>query len=289
MKPADIPVTVIIPVKNEEKNIEECLASVRWADEIFVVDSHSTDRTREIAERAGATVVDFEYHGGWPKKKNWAIRSLPIRNDWILILDADERVGPELRDEIAAAITRPAFAGYYVRWKFMFLGRWMRHSWRHGWMLRLFRKGLGEYEDLGMRSEGGWDNEVHENMVVNGPTGFLSNWLIHDSNQSLSYWIAKQNDFSDWNAALRSRQVGYRLPRLAELVSGDPVVRRRAMKRLYLAVSFKPLLMFFYLYVIRLGMLDGKEGLYFCLLRVTHELNTEVKRFERENRVGVSG
>src|SRR5262249_14972048 len=153
-------VSVIVPTRNEEKNIDECLRSLAWANEIFVVDSHSSDATAKKAEALGAQVVQFEYGGGWPKKKNWAIQNLPIRSDWVLIVDADERVTPELRDEVKSAILDPTISGYYVRWKFIFLGRWMRHSWSHGWMLRLFRRGQGRYEDLQMRDEGGWDNEV---------------------------------------------------------------------------------------------------------------------------------
>ena len=127
-----LPLTVLVPVRNEEKNIRACLESIASADQVFVVDSQSTDATVEIAESMGAEVVQFRYDGGWPKKKNWAIRSLPIRNEWILILDADERVGEDLRQEITQAIERRDVNGFYVCWKFIFLGRWMRHCWRHG-------------------------------------------------------------------------------------------------------------------------------------------------------------
>jgi hypothetical protein len=218
-----LPITVIVPTKNEEKNIRACLESVPWADQVFVVDSRSRDRTAEIARELGVEVVDFDYDGGWPKKKNWAIRTLPIRTPWFLILDADERVDAELAAELAGAVKREDVDGFYVRWRFMFLGRWMRHSWSHGWMLRLVRTGRGEYEDLGMRSEGGWDNEVHENIVVTGKTARLQSWLTHDSNESLSYWIRKQNEFSDWNAVRRLRQL-----RGGNAAAGRPVVRRPA-------------------------------------------------------------
>lgn len=277
---AHLPVTVIIPARNEERNIAQCLDSASWADQVFVVDSHSSDRTREISEARGATVVDFHYDGGWPKKKNWAIRNLPIRNEWIFILDADERIGAELREEITKTIQAPDINGYYVRWKFIFLGRWMKHCWRHGWMLRLFRKGSGEYEDLGMRNEGGWDNEVHENLVVEGRTAKLQNWLIHESNESLSYWIRKQNEFSDWNAVRRQTQLREPLPSWRSLLSQDPLERRKFLKALYLRLPCKPLLMFLYLYIVRLGVLDGREGYYFCRLRAIHEFNTEAKRYE---------
>lgn len=279
-----MPLTVIVPVRNEEKNIAECLQSIAWTDQIFVVDSQSSDSTGELAKDHGAEVVQFHYDGGWPKKKNWAMRNLPIRNEWILILDADERIDDELRGEIEKAITRKDIDGFYLRWKFVFLGRWMKHCWRHGWMLRLVRKGRGVYEDLGMRGEGGWDNEVHENIVVEGKTAKLKSWLIHDSNQSLSYWITKQNEFSDWNAVRRKQQLTEKVPILSNLLSGDPVRRRKLQKAVYLRLPFRPLWLFLYLYVIRLGVMDGKAGFYFCALRASHELQIDAKCMEADLR-----
>jgi glycosyltransferase involved in cell wall biosynthesis len=277
---ARIPVSVIIPVKNEAVNIWACVGSVGWADEVFVIDSHSTDGTADLAKAAGAQVVQFDYRGGWPKKKNWALRNLPLRNEWVLILDADERITPELRDEIAAAIKDPGCNGFYVRWKFIFLSRWMKHSWSHGWMLRLLRRGRGEYEDLGMRGEGGWDNEVHENIVVQGTTRRLQSLLLHESGKDLSAWIRKQNEFSDWNAARRLQQLKEPFPPMADLASADPLKRRRWLKALYLRLPGKPLLMFVYLYFARLGFLDGIAGFFFCALRSMHELNTSAKLYE---------
>jgi len=228
----------------------------------------------------GAVVTQFSYDGGWPKKKNWALRTLPLRNEWVLIVDADERVSPALWDEIAEAIRRPSAAGYYVRWKFIFLGRWMKHAWSHGWMLRLFRKGAAEYEDLGMRGEGGWDNEVHENLVLNGNAGFLKEPLLHASNQNLSEWIRKQNDFADWNARRRLRQAAEPMPPLQDAFSLDPRRRRRWMKALFLRLPLKCPLLFIYLYVFRRGFLDGRAGFYFCALRAMHELNINAKMYE---------
>ena len=277
-----LPVSVLIPALNEEKNLPDCIASVQWADEVYVIDSGSRDATRQVAEACGAQVVDFHYDGGWPKKKNWAIRNVPIRNEWFLILDADERVNDALRDQMAEAIKSPSINGYYLRWKFVFRGRWMKHGWRHGWMLRLVRKGFGEYEDLGMRSEGGWDNEVHENMVVSGPTATLDAWLTHDSNEGLHHWLNKHNQYSDWNSVRRLRQLQEPRPPLSSALSSDPTTRRRFLKYVYLRLPLKPVLMFAYLYFFKLGILDGKAGLYFCALRAGHELNIEAKMFERE-------
>jgi glycosyltransferase involved in cell wall biosynthesis len=276
-----IPLTVIIPAKNEALNIEDAINSVQQADEIFVVDSQSTDGTIELAEKLGAKVVQFHYDGGWPKKKNWAIRNLPVKNDWILILDADERLTPALADEIASVISSPgAVKGYYMRWKFVFLNRWQKHSWNHGWMLRLFKKGYGEYEDIGMRDEGGWDNEVHENIIVDGETACLKEWLPHESNQSLSFWIRKQNEFSDWNAKRRLTQLEQNIPSLSNLWSKSPLERRKLLKAIYLRLPCKSVLLFVYLYVLKRGFLDGKAGFYFCALRAIHEFNISAKLYE---------
>lgn len=278
-----LPLTVLIPARNEEKNIVACLASVAWADQVFVLDSQSTDRTGELVREAGREIVQFYYDGGWPKKRNWGLETLPIRNNWILLLDADERVTPELKKEIGWAIQQSDFDGFYLQWKFMFLGRWMKHSWSHGWMLRLFRHGKGKYEDLGMRGEGGWDAEVHENVVVNGRCSRLKGFLDHDSRENLSFWIRKQNEFSDWNAKRRMDQLSEGLPSLSHLWSRDPGKVRRWLKAWFIRLPAKPLFLFLYLYVIKLGFLDGRAGFYFCLLRAAHELHVNAKVYERQH------
>jgi len=274
------PLTVIVPAKNEEKNIRDCLRSVEWADQVFVIDSQSTDQTEQIVKEEGREMIQFYYDGGWPKKRNWAIQELPIRNDWILLLDADERVSPELKKDIEWAVQQEDYNGFYLKWKFIFLGRWMKYSWSHGWMLRLIRKGKGAYEDLGMRNEGGWDAEVHENVVVKGKCGRLKGLLDHDSQENLSFWIKKQNEFSDWNAKRRLQQLKEGIPPHSYLWSGDPGKRRRLLKALFIRMPWKPQLMFIYLYVLKGGFRDGKEGYYFCRLRAMHELNINAKVFE---------
>ena len=275
-----LPLTVLIPAKNEEKNIQACLDSVAWADQVYVLDSQSTDRTQEMVEAADREIVQFYYDGGWPKKRNWGLQSLPIRNEWVLLLDADERVTPELRHDIEWAVKQKEYNGFYLKWKFMFLGRWMKHSWSHGWMLRLIKHGKGEYEDLGMRREGGWDAEVHENVVVDGACGRLNGLLDHDSQEDLSFWIKKQNEFSDWNAKRRLVQLKEGTPPITYLFSGDPGKVRRFLKSLFIRLPFKPGLMFVYLYWFKQGFRDGKAGYYFCKLRAMHELNINAKVFE---------
>jgi glycosyltransferase involved in cell wall biosynthesis len=278
-----LPITVLIATKNEEKNLTECLESVFWATQVLVIDSGSTDKTQQIAEDHGAEFHVFQYDGKWPKKRNWALKAGIVTQPWVLILDADERVSDELKSEMAKAISRRDIDGYYLKWKFIFLGRWMKHSWSHGWMLRLFRFGKGEYENLRMTNEGGWDAEVHENVVVDGSCAKLAPLLDHDSNSSLSYWIKKQNEFSTWNAQRRRRQLSQPVPSLGHLISGDPIKMRKWMKSVFIRLPGKPFLMFLWLYVIKGGFLDGRAGFYFCCLRASHELNICAKLFEMKN------
>ena len=121
-----LPVSVLIPARNEEANLPACLESVSRADEVFVVDSQSSDRSIEISESYGANVVQFHFNGRSPKKKNWSLENLPFRNEWVLIVDCDERITPELWAEIEHAIENPEFQGYYLNRKVFFLGQWIR-------------------------------------------------------------------------------------------------------------------------------------------------------------------
>src|SRR5215813_4806036 len=126
MSSRTVPLSVIVPVKNEERNIVACLESVSFASEIWVVDSHSSDRTVELSRRFTEKVVQFDYSGSYPRKKNWALENLPFSHEWVLIIDADERVPSELAREIASAIlSNGATDGYYVNRKLIFLGRWI--------------------------------------------------------------------------------------------------------------------------------------------------------------------
>ncbi len=273
-------ISVLIATKNEEQNLRDCLESVRWADQILIIDSGSTDHTQEIAKEYNTDFYRFEYNGKWPKKRNWALQEGLVKNDWVLILDADERVSPKLKVEIHEAIQNASIDGYYIKWKFIFLGKWMKHSWSHGWMMRLFRNGKGAYENLNMTNEGGWDAEVHENVVIDGKCGKLTNCLDHESSHDLHRWIQKQNEFSTWNAKRRLKQLNSPFPALGAIFSNDPLKRRKWMKAFFLRMPGKPFLMFIYLYIFKAGFMDGKAGFYFCCLRSSHELNINAKIFE---------
>src|SRR5260221_12559908 len=139
-------VSVIVPVRNESRNLPRCLESLRKMGEVYVVDSSSTDSTVEIARSYGAKVVQFHYQGGWPKKRQWAMDTLPLACDWVLLIDTDEALTPELEREIRQAVLNPKIDGYYIALRMFFLGRPLRHSGASFYKLSLFRRGKGQFE-----------------------------------------------------------------------------------------------------------------------------------------------
>jgi glycosyltransferase involved in cell wall biosynthesis len=288
-----LPVSVIIPVKNEARNIAACLDSVAWAAEVWVVDSHSTDATVELAEARGARVAQFAYAGRFPKKKNWALQNLPFRHDWILLLDADERVTPELEQELRELFARgPEADGYYVNRKLIFLNRWIKHcGWYPSWNMRLFKHASGRYEKLDAEDvENAGDVEVHEHVVLDGRAAYLHHDLLHEDFKSIYHFIERHNRYSNWDA-----RVYHNLATGAELrdsigasLFGSPLQRKRFIKRFWARLPLRPLLRFLWMYVIQRGFLDGRAGLIFCTLMTMHEAVISAKMYERNLECGGS-
>jgi len=273
-----VPVSVLVPIKNEASNLSRCLDSVRWADEIFVVDSQSTDRSGEIAEKHGAQVVQFQFNGTWPKKKNWALENLPFRNEWVFILDADEVLPPEAEAEFRQAIAQAGeIAGYWINRRFMFMGKWLRHAYYPNWNLRLFRHSLGRYEKLTETDTRSGDNEVHEHVIVQGPTGKLRCEMDHYAFPSVEVFVEKHNRYSNWEARVSAEQ---RLAGTDSQISSSTVGRRRRLKQFSQRLPFRPLLRFLYVYVWQKGFLDGREGYYFARLHGFYEFLSVAKTAE---------
>ncbi len=279
-----LPVSVLIPAKNEEANLPACLTSVERADEVFVVDSQSSDRSIEIAESYGAQVVQFHFNGRWPKKKNWSLDNLPFRNEWVLIVDCDERITPELWDEIAEAIARPQYNGFYLNRRVFFLGKWIRHGGKYpDWNLRLFRHRLGRYENLNteeIRNTG--DNEVHEHVILEGDVGYLKEDMLHIDFRDIFHWLERHNRYSNWEA-----RVYYNLLHgmgeqgtIGANLFGDSVQRKRFLKKIWVRLPFKPLLRFVLFYILRLGFLDGRAGYMYGRLLSQYEYQIGVKLYE---------
>ena len=277
---AKLSVSVIVAARNEEKNLPRCLEALRDVGEVYVIDSQSTDATPEIARSFGAKVVQFHYQGGWPKKRQWAMENLPLAYDWILLIDADEALTPQLAEEIRDAIRVPGFNGYYVSLRMHFLGRVLRHGDASFWKLVLFRRGKGRYEcRLRDQDSSMADMEVHEHVVVEGPTLRLKNSLIHHNVESLSRYIQKHDEYSNWEARvlLHGEQNSAELP---PALWGTQAQRRRWLKKRFYAIPGSPVLLFFYRYFLRLGFMDGMPGLIYCGFQAVQMFHTKAKIYE---------
>lgn len=283
-------VSILVPVKNEQRNIVECLRRCQWATELVVVDSASTDQTIALSQAMGADVYQFKYDRstGWPKKKNWALENVPWKNEWVMILDADEYMTPELAQEIKRVVEgswKPEgkFAqagcgdGYWVNRRFMFMGKWIKGcGYYPSWNVRLLKHKLGRYERIGTLGDtGSGDNEVHEHILLStGKAGYLSNEFLHYAYPDLAAWIEKHNRYTTWEAhAMEAKDKGA----VRAKMFGEPIERRRWMKSVARKLPFRPTLRFLYSFFLQRGFLDGYAGFVMCRLLAWYEFMSIAK------------
>ena len=269
-------IEVIIPVKNEEINLPFALASVQeWADRVWVIDSESTDKTCEIAKDAGAEVVVKPWLG-YAKQKNWALDTLDLKADWIFFLDADEAILPELRDELLAIASKDVDkvneSAFNINRYFIFLGKRIRHcGYYPSWNVRFFKRGKARYEE----------REVHEHMVVDGETSYLKGHMEHYDRRGLELYMAKHNHYSTLEAIEILQQATTKDETIDAKLFGSAQQRRRWIKRhIYPRLPARWLFRFFWMYLLRLGFLDGINGLRFCLFISSYELLISLKTVE---------
>jgi glycosyltransferase involved in cell wall biosynthesis len=276
-----VPVSVIVPVRNEARNLPRCLDSLVGFGEVYVIDSESTDDTVAIAQSRGAKVLQFHYAGGWPKKRQWAMDTLPFAFDWILLLDADEVMTPELVEEIRHALLNPEVNGYSIRLQMYFLGRILRHCDASFRKMSLFRKGRARFEcRLRNQDTSMADIEIHEHVVVDGPAAELRNALLHRNVDSLSRYILKHNEYSNWEARVLLRPEDGPEQVRADFF-GTQAQRRRWLKRNLYRLPGSPVLLFLYRYVFRLGFFDGVPGLIYCAFQAVQMFHTKAKIYEQ--------
>lgn len=224
--------SVIIIARNEARRIEACLRSARFADEIVLVDSGSTDDTVAIARKYTDRVIETEWLGYGPTKQ---LALGHATGDWVLWLDADERLPTDLRDEILSIVVGSEHAGYHIARKTLFLGHWIRHcGWYPGYVLRLFRRGADPRFT---------DDEVHESLHIRGTAGYLKHPMIHDTDPTLHHYLAKFNSFTSLGA--RQLYLSGRRFRLTDLV-------------------FRPIFTLIKMYVLKRGFRDGLPGFILC-------------------------
>ncbi len=266
-------ITVVIPALNEQHNIADAIASVGMAERVVVVDSGSTDDTAQLSTDLGAEVVQFQYNPqNAVKKKNWALSTLDVQSNWTMILDADERIPPELWQAIAPRLADTSITAWALDREFVFMNRPLR-CFRPNWNVRLFRTGCAKYEDLGLYAiPGSGDNEVHEHMVVEGKVGYIRDAaMLHRDYRGIGPWVERHNRYATWEAHLYARLESEPLPSLQVLARADPIERKRHLRRVWTRLPCRPLLRFLIWYLLRRGFLDGREGLQFCLLMSWYE------------------
>jgi glycosyltransferase involved in cell wall biosynthesis len=269
------PVSVIVLTQDEQANISACLESVAWAEDVIVVDSGSRDGTIGRAKAVRSDVRVFEHpFQNFGDQRNWALDQAQPRHEWILFVDADERITPACAEEIRKAVATPGDrVGFFLAPRNLFLGRWLKHcTFYPSWQLRLLKRGQVRFQ-----KEGHGQREVTE-----GPLGYIREPYDHyPFSKGVQEWIARHSVYSTNEVELILRLRAEPLA-WADLWSGDSVRRRRYLKRLAARVPalLRPFLRFFYTYVLRGGFLDGRAGWVFCRLRLSHEIHLGVKLHE---------
>lgn len=260
--------TVVIPVKNEEKNLPECLESVKGLEHVVVVDSGSTDSTCDIAAQYGREVVQFKWNGKFPKKRNWMLRSYSFTTPWVFFLDADERPSQEQFSELAKVLPttkHDALIMYMDNW---FMGRVLKYG-DHPRKTNILRLGAGEYEIINENRWSNMDMEVNEHIVVRGTLGFLKNHLEHYDKRTLASYYQKHNEYSSWEA---NRFLA---------MSKESFKKQTSRQKIKYGLIYKnrlfPFLYFLYSYLFKGGIWDGKPGFFFTINRMFYFYQIQAK------------
>ena len=257
---ASLPVSVCIPVRNDEINLAACLSLLGDFDEVVVVDSASQDRTVEVALQAGAKVLQFQWDGGFPKKRNWALRNHAFVHPWVLFLDADERMNAAFVAELRRVLPQTPHAGFWISFTNWFMGCPLHHGdvFRK---LALFRLGAGEYERFPEASWTNLDMEVHEHPVLTGTSGELATRLEHHDFRNLKNYLARHNEYSSWEAN-----------RFLWLQKAGPegwqgLNQRQRFKYAHLHRRWLAWIYWLMSLVIKKGILDGRAGVRLATIK----------------------
>ena len=281
---AKLPVTVVIAVKNEERNLPLCLEHLSRFSKIVVIDSGSTDQTRAIAEKFGCEFIPFKWDGHYPKKRNWYLLNHHVDTPWVFFLDADEYVTDEFVNELERAIVKTQHAGFWVNYSNYFLGQELKHGVPQ-LKLPLFKVGAGLYERINEDAWSSLDMEVHEHPVLQGSVGELKSKIDHNDFKGLHSYIAKHNEYSSWEArrymklqiagatmrasatATAVTETGTKPNVLADSEHFTATQRRKYnnLTRWWLAPAY-----FLYTFVYKLGFLDGRAGYAFARMKAIY-------------------
>lgn len=261
MSDVKIPVTVVIPVKNEEKNIRRCLAALVRFQRVVILDSSSIDKTVEIAVEAGAGVMNFEWNGTYPKKRNWFLLNAQLETEWVMFLDADEILSENVCEELASVLPNSDCAGYWLSYTNYFLGVPLHHGVPQR-KLALMRVGAGLYERIDEENWSALDMEVHEHLQIDGKLGEILTRIDHDDYRGLDRFVDRHREYAQWEAR-RWRSL------VVKGVDGVAIVltKRQRFKYRNLEKRWYPAFYFVYTYFVRLGFLDGRAGFSYAAFK----------------------
>jgi glycosyltransferase involved in cell wall biosynthesis len=267
-------ISVLILTKNEEKDIQGCLESVKWSDDIHLYDSLSTDKTEEIALRYGAKVTKRPFDN-WAAHQNWGLTNIAFKHPWVFYIDADERMTPELIKEVQEIVKN---AGDYVAFRIQrrdfFMGTWLKHVQTSPFYMRLFRPQKMRYERL-----------VNPISIADGAVGQLTFYLDHfPFSKGMSHWIDRHNSYSTFEAKQIGDNALSNTPfSIAKAFNASDFHERRYhQKELFYRLPMRPLIKFLLLYIVKLGFLDGRAGFTYACLQAIYEYFIVLKTREAQ-------
>jgi len=269
MKPPTL--TAVIFTKNEENNIGECIASLPPEVPIVVVDSDSTDQTKNIAEAAGARVLNFKWDGKYPRKKEWTRRQFS-EHDWLLLLDADLRCTPSLYHECINIISSDKFSSALIPINYWFMGKELKHGSRPSY-IGLLNVGKCKYPDVELDNLGYGDIEFHYQPICSGLTAKLRNPINHKDRDPVVSWIERHVRYANYQAQLELH------PAVMQEMNKNKTLRGKVLYKL----PFRAISQFIYSYVLKFGFLDGVAGFRYSYLHALHYYFARVIEVDYKN------
>jgi glycosyltransferase involved in cell wall biosynthesis len=271
-------ISILVLTLNEENNLPGCLETVKWSDDIHVLDSYSSDKTIEIAKKYGANVW-FRKFDSFSQHQNWALENIPFRHPWVFYFDADERVTPKLADAMQRAVANPEDSvAFRVQRRDFFLNTWLKHVQMTAFYDRLFRPEKMRYERLG-----------HCVSKPDGPVSTIDGYLDHyPFSKGIADWIARHNFYSTQEAQqiMANRRAGTKASLGRLFRERDSRERRRILKEFYYRMPLRPLVKFFVMYVFKFGFMDGAAGFIYSSLMGFYEWMIVLKTAELEQGAG---
>lgn len=274
--------TIALPVRNEEKNLAGCLKAIGsdFAQRIVIIDSGSTDRTKEIAISFGADIINFEWNGKFPKKRNWFLRNFEPKTKWILFLDADEFLTEEFKSEVRATLNDSEETGFWLNYTIYFLGKQLKGGYPLK-KLALFRVRAGEYEQIDEEQWSKLDMEVHEHPVLAGSIGVIKSKIDHQDFRGVSHYVIKHNEYASWEASRYLKAV-------TNTALAEKWTRKQRLKYWLMGTVLIGPAYFFGSFFLLGGFRDGARGFAFAILKMSYFTQVyckikELKATDRKN------